>query len=169
MSKRGGYTLIELVLVLMLLVLIASLVFTLADAGSQSYLRLTAKQNQAADLRTALSYLDVQLRKHDTLEQLAVRPDPFNGEPALLITQTAGSQTFVTWIYLLDGYLCELTTLEGTAVSAAMGSRIAPLDDLDLEPVEQGALKITLTRQSPGQAIIRGSRTVVLRAGGVTP
>lgn len=169
MRHRGGYGLIELVLVLMLLVLVASLVFTLAGYGSQSYLRLTAKQSQAADLRTGLSYLDVQLRKHDTQQQLAVRPDPFNGEPALHITQSAGSQTFVTWIYLLDGYLCELTTLEGTAVNSAMGNRIAPIDDLDLEPVEQGALKVTLTRQSPGQAIIRGSRTIVLRAGGVTP
>lgn len=169
MRRRSGYTLIELVLVLMLLVLVASMVFTLAGTGSQSYLRLMAKQSQSADLRTALSYLDVQLRKHDSIDTLAIRPDPFSGEPALLISQDAGSQTFLTWIYLLDGYLYELTVAEGTKVTSDMGSRIVPIDDLDLEPLEHGAIRVTLTRQSPGQAIIRGSRTVALRAGGIAP
>lgn len=169
MRRRRGYTLIELVLVLMLLVLVAAMVFTLAGTGSQSYLRLMAKQSQAADLRTALSYLDVQLRKHDELGAVAIQPDPFSGGPALLMILDADGQDFLTWIYLSDGYLCELTAASGTPVTAAMGSRIAPVDDLDLEPLGDDAIRVTLTRQSPGQAIIRGSRTVAMQAGGIAP
>lgn len=167
MRRRGGYTLIELILVLMLLVLVASVVFTLAGTGSQAYLRLTSKQSQAADLRTGLSYIDVQLRRHDVQDELSIQPDPFSSKPALLITQQIEGQTFLTWVYLRDGYLCELFVLEGTTVTDAMASRIVPIDGMEIEVLENDVLKITLTRQSPGQAIIRGSRTVILKAGGV--
>ena len=47
MKRRGGYTLIELVLVLLLLVLVASAVFTLAASGSQAFLRLSGRQSAA--------------------------------------------------------------------------------------------------------------------------
>ena len=87
MKRRGGYTLIELVLVLMLLVLVASVVVTLAGTGSRTYLNMTAKQVQTADLRIALSYLDVQSRKNDARDAWAVRPDPFEGHPALVVEQ----------------------------------------------------------------------------------
>ena len=80
MRRRGGYTLIELALVLMLLILVASVVFTLAGTGSRTYLRIAAKQNQASDMRTALSYIDVQVRKHDVRDALSIRPDPFRSE-----------------------------------------------------------------------------------------
>jgi len=37
---RGGYTLVEMVLVMFLLVLVAAFVFSLTGAGSAAYLRL---------------------------------------------------------------------------------------------------------------------------------
>lgn len=168
MRRRGGYTLIELVLVLLLLILVASAVFTLAAAGSQTYLRLTAKQGQAADLRTGLSYLDVQVRKHDLKQSLNIRPDPFGSQPALAIEQDIEGEMYVTWIYLLDGYLCELFVAQDAEVNPEMGSRIVPMNEMELDILGDDAIRITLSRQAEGQARIQGSRIVYLRAGGVS-
>jgi type II secretory pathway pseudopilin PulG len=169
MKRRNGYTLIELVLVLLLLILIAAVVFTLAGVGSDTYLRLAAKQAQATDLRTGLSYLDVQIRKHDTRGALAIRPDPFAGKPALVIRQQIEGKDYLTWIYLYQGSLCELFVASGAKVTPDMGSLIVPMDDLQIEGVGDDAVRVTLSRQAKGQARIQGTRIIDLHAGGIVP
>ncbi|HBP37847.1 MAG TPA: hypothetical protein DD640_03740 [Clostridiales bacterium] len=169
MRRRNGYTLIELVLVLLLLVLVAAVVFTLASVGSETYLRLAAKQDQAADLRIGLSYVDVQVRKHDGQGALSIRPDPFAGQPALVIEQQDGEQTYLTWIYIHDNTLCELFIAEDTKVTPDMGSRIVPMNALEIEAVGTDAIRVTLTRQSDDLTRIQGTRIINLRAGGIKP
>lgn len=169
MKRRNGYTLIELVLVLMLLILVSAAVFTMACAGSRTYLRLAAKQAQSSDLRTGLSYLDVQIRKHDAQAALAIKPDPFSGQPALVIEQQIEGQDYLTWIYLHDGYLCELFVTKGIKLTPDMGSKIVPMDGLALKALSNDALQVTLTRQAEGQARIQGTRILHLYAGGVSP
>ena len=78
MSRRRGYTLVELVLVMLLLTLVASAVFTLAGAGSQTYLRLADKRGSDASARLAeLAAIEAEL---------ATAPDPefrfHSGTPA---------------------------------------------------------------------------------------
>ncbi len=167
MKRRGGYTLIELVLVVMLLVLVASVVFTLAGTGSRTYLNMTAKQVQTADLRIALSYLDVQIRKNDVRDAWSVRPDPFEGHPALVVEQNFEGGTYLTWIYVRDGYLCELFVDKTTEITDSMGSRIAPVDRMTLGVQDDGSLVVTLFRQEPDRSIISQSREISMRAGGV--
>ncbi|MGI6334597.1 MAG: DUF4860 domain-containing protein [Saccharofermentanales bacterium] len=167
MKRRGGYTLIELVLVLMLLILVASVVFTLAGAGSRTYLRMTAKQVQTGDLRIALSYLDVQIRKNDVKDAWSIRPDPFEGHPALVVEQDFEGRTCLTWIYVREGYLCELFVDESTVITDSMGSRIAPVDRMTLDVQDEGSLVVTLFRQEPDRSVISQSRAISMRAGGV--
>lgn len=167
MKRRRGYTLIELVLVLMLLVLVSGVVFILAASGSQTYLRLAEKQNQSTDLRTGLSYLDVQIRKHDTQGALSIRSGPFDSQPSLVISQEISGQLYLTYIYLHDGYLCELFVADDTVITDGMGSRIAAINSMQFDTLADGSIQITLSRQSGDQALISGSRTIFLRAGGI--
>jgi prepilin-type N-terminal cleavage/methylation domain-containing protein len=169
MKQRRGYTLIELVLVLLLLVLVAAGVFTLAAAGSQAYLKLSDQQTLTAELRTGLSYLDVQIRKHDAFESLSIRQDPFQGGQALVIGQLLEDETYLTWIYVRDGYLCELFVKEGIAVTPDMASKIVRMDLMKLEQVSSDALLITLVRQPAESLRQESSRLVYLRAGGISP
>lgn len=168
MRRRRGYTLIELVLVMFLLILIAFYVFTLTGTGSQTYLRLTAKQSLTADLRIGVSYLNVQIRKHDQQDALSIRPDPFDGRPALVISQELEQQTYLTWIYIYDGYLCELFVAENAAVTPEMASRIVPADELVLTPLAGDALRVGLVRRTD-QGREERFRTVGLRSGGIGP
>jgi type II secretory pathway pseudopilin PulG len=167
MRKRQGYTLIELVVVLLLLILVAAAVFTLAGTGSRTYLRLASRQAQSADLRTGISYLDVQINKHDTRGALSIRPDPFAGQPALVIEQTLEGETYLTWIYVLDGYLCELFVSQDTALTPEMASKIVPMDSLRLEMPSADSIHVTLIRETEGLAQRQAERIIHLQAGGL--
>ncbi len=168
MRRRRGFTLIELVVVMLLLVLVSAAVFIMAGTGSQTYLRLAARQTAAADLRTGLSYLDVQIRKHDTRQCLSLQPDPFAGQTSLVIEQNIEGTAYQTWIYVLDGYLCELFVAKDADVTPEMGSKIAPIDSLQLEMPSSDSIRIVLTRQMAGQAQQQVSRIIYLKAGGIT-
>jgi type II secretory pathway pseudopilin PulG len=173
MRRRGGYTLIELVLVLILLVLVAISVFILAASGSQALLRLSDQQGVAADLRTGLSYLDVQIHKNDARDALSLRQAPFSDGQALVIKQTIEGSVYLTWIFIQDGYLCEMFVEENLALTPDMSSRIVPMDGLTLRFVSQDALEIILMRNrnedgSTGSER-QASRTVYLRSGGANP
>jgi prepilin-type N-terminal cleavage/methylation domain-containing protein len=169
LKGNRGYTLIELVLVLMLLVLIAVAVFILAATGSQTLLRLQERQSQAADLRTGLSYIDVQVHKHDASGALSIRQDPFAGGQALVIEQMLDNRTFLTWIFIQDGYLCELFVEQGAYVSREMSSQIVRMDALELKTTGRDDLQVSLTRQAEGLSPQRASRLIYLRSGGVAP
>jgi hypothetical protein len=169
MMRRCGYTLIELVLVLFLLILVAIGVFTLAASGSQAFLRLSDRQSLNADLRTGLSYLDVQVRKHDSQQSLSIQPDPFDAGPALVVEQSIEDKAFLTWIYVHDGYLSELFVEAGAAVTPDMASRIVRMDEMRLEQVAADAMRITLIRRPEGENPLEASRLIYLRAGGTGP
>lgn len=165
MRRRNGYTLIELVLVLALLVLIAIFVFVLTGSGSQAYLRLTAGQNQDSDLRIGLSYINVKLRGYDGQGMIDVQPDPFGGSPSLLLTREIEGETYLTWIYVREGYLCELFLAESTTPVPEMATRIVAADSLTLISRPDGALQVILTRDGAATAGQR-SRTITLRSKG---
>lgn len=165
MRRRQGYTLIELVLVLALLVLIAIFVFVLTGSGSQAYLRLTASQSQASDLRIGLSYINVQLRSHDSQGMIDLRQDPFGGSPALVLSREMEGKTYLTWIYVREGYLCELFLAETTLPVPEMATRIVAADSLTLIRRSDDALQVILTRQD-GEVTVQRSRTLTLRSQG---
>jgi prepilin-type N-terminal cleavage/methylation domain-containing protein len=169
LKANRGYTLIELVLVLLLLVVIAVSVFILAAAGSQTLLRLQDRQSQAADLRTGLSYIDVQVRKHDERGALSIREGPFGIGQALVIRQILDERTFLTWIYIQDGYLCELFVEEGVYISPEMGSQIVRMDGLELKKAGIDDLQVILTRKTEGLSLQQASRLIYLRSGGIAP
>ena len=165
MRRRNGYTLIELVLVLALLVLIAAFVFVLTGSGSRAYLRLTAGQNQDSDLRIGLSYINVKLRGYDGLGMIDLQPDPFGGSPALLLTRQIDGESYQTWIYVREGYLCELFLAESTTPVPEMATRIVAADSLMLIRRSDGALQVILSRDGADE-VGRRSRTITLRSKG---
>lgn len=166
--KRRGYTLIEMVLVLFLLIIVSFFVFTLTGIGSSAYLRLTDWQNRTADLRIGLSYIDVKVRSHDAAGAIAIRPDPFSGNDALIISRRVADETYLTWIYVYDGSLFELFVREDAAVSPAMGSKIADVSSLSLSMPEPDRLHVTLISGSADTARSR-SRTIRLNSKGEIP
>lgn len=167
MNQRG-YTLIEMVLVLFLLILVSFFVFTLTGIGSSAYLRLTDWQNRTADLRIGLSYIDVKVRSHDAAGAIAIRPDPFSGNDALVISRSVGEETYLTWIYVYDGSLFELFVRSDASVNPAMGSKITDASSFSVSTPAQDQLCVTLVCGS-GETAQSRSRTIRLNSKGGIP
>ncbi|MDW7657023.1 MAG: DUF4860 domain-containing protein [Bacillota bacterium] len=166
--RRRGYTLIEMVLVMFLLILVSFYVFTLTGVGSSAWLRLTDWQNSTSDLRIGISYIDVKVRSHDVAGRIDIRPDPFSGNDALVISRPVGEETFLTWIYIHDGSLYELFVRENAAVTPEMGNKIADIQTMQLSMPSPRQLSVTLVNGSGEMARSR-TRTIGLNSGGVGP
>lgn len=166
--KRRGYTLIEMVLVMFLLILVSFFVFTATSMGSSAYLRLNAWQERTSDLRIGLSYIDVKVRSNDALGQMSIQPDPFTGADALVFSRVVDDQLYRTWIYVHEGYLFELFVPEKAVVSPEMGNRIARVDRLELKRSGSDLLTVTVSRKS-GDTIQKRSRTIRMNSEVMTP
>jgi type II secretory pathway pseudopilin PulG len=171
--NRGGYTLIELILVMFLLIMVASLVFSLTAAGSQAWLRLNTAQNSRSDLRTAMSYLEIQIKKADEEGAVSIEPDPFFSEPALRLDwiienpTIPGQNKATTWIYLHEGRLYEFYTLPGMSLVHAGGRELVKIDNWKLE-ISSGNL-FTITINEDDRQNNEWTRNIYLRSGGMTP
>lgn len=171
MKRRGGYTTIELVLVLMLLTFVAVSVFLLTDSGSAAYTRLSASRETASDLRIALSYIDVRLKKIDGNGSVRVQPAPFGGGQALVLAQRIEGSDYETMLYVDRGMLRELFVRKSLAVTADMASEIARADSLDVHFISDSLLALTLARGStqPGAAGVSAATVATGSANAASP
>ncbi len=161
MRRRNGYTLIELVLVLLLLTFVAVAVFLLTDVGSAAYARIYANRDQAADLRIGLSYIDVRLKKIDGVGKVELLPAPFGGGQALVLTQEIEGLEYETRLYVADGMLRELFSRKGLPVNADMAAEIARADKLEARFI--GEQQLVLTLSSNGESPVSASQWSYLR------
>lgn len=178
MRSKKGYSLVELVLVMMLLVLVASLVFSLTAAGSQAWMRLTESGNRRTELRTAMSYIDVQLKKSDSFESVAIGDDPTGNGIAIKLTREIKNPTIPdfnkseTWIYVQDGKLYELHTLPGMPLQDAMtaGQPLANADSWEVRVISDQLLEVTLFikhGQNDSEITESVTRQFYIRSGGL--
>lgn len=178
MRSKKGYSLVELVLVMMLLVLVASLVFSLTAAGSRAWMRLTESGNRRTELRTAMSHIDVQLKKSDSLNSVSIGADPTGSGAAIKLTREIKNPTIPdfnrseTWIYIQDGKLYELHTLPGMPLQDAMtaGQPLADVDSWEIRVVSDQLLEVTLNikREMESNEITDSiTRQFFIRSGGL--
>lgn len=121
MKGRGGYSLIELMLVMLLLIIVAVSVFLLTSAGSSAYARLSENAGASSDLRIALSYIDVRVKKIDGIGQVSICPAPFGGGQALLLSQTIEGSDYETYLYVDQGNLKGTDHRKGSGGDAGHG------------------------------------------------
>ncbi len=146
--NRRGYANIEVFLVMVLLFAVSFLIFATVSAGSEAYFNLSERQDRDAALRIGLSFLDVKLRKNDAEGAVRITGNPFGQGEALVIRSETGNQAFDTWIYCLDGGLYELFSRADTKPQHAAASRIAAIDQMEIEVQDAQVLSIALTRLS---------------------
>lgn len=152
MRRRGGYTLIELVLVMLLLTFVAVSVFLLTGVGSSAYARLSDGRSRASDLRIALSYMDVRIKRIDGIGRVDTVSAPFGGGQALRLSQRLEDTDYETYLYVDSGYLKELYIRKGEALTPDMASDLARADSLQVHFETDRLLAVTLVLQESGAA-----------------
>lgn len=128
MQKRWKMTgFVALVLFLLFSVCVLGVLLT----GGDVYRKITEKDRQVFDQRTAVQYLTTKVRQSDAAGNLAVTE--FEGLPALQLREQVGDRVYVTHIYCMDGYLRELYAQEGSGLAPGDGERVLPAEHLDLQ------------------------------------
>jgi type II secretory pathway pseudopilin PulG len=136
-KKEKGYSLIELMFVMMLLVLFGLTTFTLVISGSNTYKRLTESKNENSELRVAISYVKMEIRQNDTRNSMSIRKN-FTGngnsnDNALVIDKTTGKESYEKWIYCSKGKLKEAYVKKGELPKDDLSIEVATISSFDVE------------------------------------
>ena len=149
-GDQSGYSLIEMSIVMLLLVLFSLGIFLLAAASTTTYESLVDQKNTSEDLRIASSYLVTKIRQNDRLSGVSIDRVTFDKKDTLIIKEIIEEEIYVTWIYVSEGILREVTILEGVSPSDDLSFEIANIDKLELNGNEN---KLTI-RLNKGETVL---------------
>lgn len=138
--EPNGYSLIEMMIVMMLLVLFGLGIFMLAATSSTTYQKLVEDKETDGELRIASSYLMTKIRQNDRMGAIRIEKSAINSEDALVIEETLGNEVYETWIYVSDGVLREATVLKETMPSDDVSFEVAKVDDVRFGLQDQSIL-----------------------------
>lgn len=169
-ASRQGYTLVELVLVMLLLALFGVTIMTLIQSGTTAYQKIVDNRDAESDARIAINYLDVRVRQNDERGAITVRQNPLGEGNALVIRERYDEIDYYTWVYFLDGKLYECALLLDTEqVSVERSVSIASLRAFSFAMQEGGVLHqyAEYAYSTAQDEEIRSlSSVIVLRSGG---
>lgn len=109
--------------------------------SGQAYRTSVKGSEQNNNLYTASDYITAKFHMHDMGN--AIYSDTINGTQALCMKDRIDDKTYITYIYLLDGNLKELFTLQDNVPSLEMGTDIASLKSFDIDETAEGLYRIS--------------------------
>jgi hypothetical protein len=160
-GRRTGRANAEFVLYMTLLLVLGLLVFSFAAAGSGAYSKLVDRKDRDARLRVAVSFLEVQIRRHDAAGAVRLGANPFGPGTALFLTDESGGDVYETVVFCKDGSLRELLALQGAERSADQASEVAGIESLRLS---RDGDRILIEATAADGTVLASS--VFLRSGG---
>jgi type II secretory pathway pseudopilin PulG len=127
-KNSSGYSLIELVLVMALLIIFGLSTFTLVVSGSGAYKNILSKKEANSELRVAISYINMRIRQNDSVGSVRVEKSPFGNGVAIVTEEVIDNNTYETWIFWHEGSLRESLIKQGDPVTIDISFVIADID-----------------------------------------
>jgi type II secretory pathway component PulJ len=163
-KKISGYTLIELVLVMLLLILLGVTAFSLVVSGSHAYKNMMNSKEANSQLRVALSYTKMKIRQNDTYGSIRIEKNPVGVGNAIVVLEKVEEKEYETWIYWDEHRLRESIVLKGEAVNNGKSTEIAEIDGFKVDySRETGCLSIDVWSIDNGKRKTESS-VIVLKA-----
>lgn len=97
---------------------------------------------------TALSYITQKIRQNDDIENTEIYLSKLDNCEALAISQKYNEQTYITYIYEVNGSLKEAFLQEGVSASANTGTTIMEVGSLEMKQVSDNLLRFSCTSKS---------------------
>ena len=120
-------------------------------------------QELNGSLYTASSYISARVRSSD---DVYTADTPGGQQPALCFLQKKAGAQYVTWLYLSEGELRELTVSEGTVPPLDMGLRIADLSSMEITESEgEGPFIIRLEDHDGNRTTVTAARRPFAKGG----
>jgi len=115
--------------------------------GSRVYKSTVAKMDMNYSARTSLSYVTEKIRSHDYTGGIDVKSVETLEEASrdvLLLKETLGDKTYVTYLYADKGMLKEFTTSEEYDFDFTSGTQILAVKEFSAEKVNDSLVKINI-------------------------
>lgn len=133
------------VIALLLFGVFAACVLLVLLTGSDVYRKLTVRDQEAYDQRTAIQYVATKVRQAELGS--AINVQDFDGTEALTFTEYIDGEPYLTRIYCHDGWITELFAFEGGEFSPEDGERVVEAQALDFD-LNDGLLTVDLTDEN---------------------
>ena len=157
-GKERSRSMTELLLMLVLLAVFAVSALVIVMTGAGVYQSIAEDQKANADLRIPLTYVTNKIRQADASGQVRLLEQ--EGTAVLVLSHQEEQQAYDTWIYALEGQLCEVTVASGSTLRLADGIAVMPVPSFEIR--WDGPRMLLLTAgDASGQAL---STRVALRS-----
>lgn len=111
--------------------------------GARVYRHCASQLEGNYTIRTGLAYVTEKIRQSD--EAGCIRLAQIGSIPALLLSREIKGEMYFTYIYEDDGYLKELFISADAQASPDMGTALLEISDFEIEPVEGGFFRCTVS------------------------
>ena len=141
MMKTTRMRQIDTIFVLIIFCVFAMSVLIVLSLSGNIYKNTVSLTQEKSDEHITLSFIWTKAKNGDALD--AVYVDDFHGLPSLFLEEEYGEVTYLTTIYLYEGWIHELTYERGLELYPQDGVRIIRAESLELEQSESGFIKVT--------------------------
>ncbi len=107
-NYKGKQHTVDMLFVLSLFAVFAITALLLIFSGTRVYESITEGMQSSFSSRTAISYIKKQVDQNNSVSAVSVAE--VEGQTALRLVEEDSGEYFSRYIYLHDGYLCELFT-----------------------------------------------------------
>lgn len=128
---------------LLLFFVYAGCALMLCVLGAQSFRQTAQVLEENYNQRTGAQYVAQKIRQNDIAG--SVRIEQFKGTDALVLVEQESGQGFETWIFVMDGHLCEQLIAAESEIVNDQAQTIMPMQKLELSFDDTMLLKVALT------------------------
>ena len=158
MRTRQNKRRADALLVLLLFGVFAVCILAVLLTGADAYKRLSQRDQNSYDERTAGQYLTTRVRQADRLGGVEVAS--FQGVDTLILTEEIEGEAYETRVYCYDGYLRELFTAADGDFYPEDGEKVLKAEGLAL--IREG--RVLTAELTDGEGHLR-QITLYLRSG----
>ena len=158
MKQRPNNRKADSLLALLLFGVFAVCILAVLLTGADAYRRLSQRDRESYDSRTAVQYLSTRVRQADRLG--GVEAGSFEGCPALILPEEIDGVRYETRVYCYDGYLRELFAAADGGFLPSDGEKVLPAEALRVSAGEAALYLELCTADGQWQEL-----TLYLRSG----
>lgn len=164
--KKGRYNkTTESFIVIILMIIVLAAMVILINSGRIAYSRILENGENTQNVRTALSYINMQVRQNDREGAIDCKPGFLDGMDVLAIDHGGIEEGMVTYIFHDGKALMELYVMENREPDSGDAMKVVDIDDIDFDLSDSGdRLNVTVYCYKNGETR-EMQRLISLKAG----
>jgi hypothetical protein len=141
--KRNNHSSLSFVVSMTLFTMFALFMMLVLLMGASSFRSVAERAEQRYNERTPLLYVSQRLRAGN-----AAAIAEIDGIQTLRLTESFSNGELSVYVYLYNGYICELTALADTTPDLSLGIRVIPAESLLFEAVTPALVRTEVNGNS---------------------